>query len=533
MTVVRATQRQVELQREVDWRRCQVDEAFFLESFWKIRVPGKGLQPFVLRSAQVEVLRVWSDERYSIALKARQIGFSTLAAAHAAWLAAFHPDRYVVMLSRTERDAQKLLMKAKTGWKHLPEWLLARAPQLVDNNLAKMTWENGSAVESLPSASDPARGEAVDLVIVDEWAFLPNAEEAWASIEPVTDIGGRVIGISTANGSGNFFHGFYLDAKSGKSQFKSIFYPWHAVDSRDDAWYASKAASMLDWQLHQEYPSDDVECFIKSGNPVFDVDGLRAGLSPPVDRGFLIPRNDTGGSRNSDWLSAPEGPLRVWERPRVGVSYVIGADVAEGLEHGDFSSVHVIDTLSGLVAAKWHGRVAPDLLGAEVLWFLGWWYNAALIGPEVNNHGLTTCNALRDKSYPNIYYRVSYDERTLKQQRKIGWRTQSNTKPLMVDELAKALRDEITLRDAETLVELETFVRDGNGKMHGSPHDDQVISLGIANQMRKFSFTPQGTQGSAEYMTMGWLVAELDAEEAAAHVGVVGLQSRRNAAAYG
>ena len=32
-------------------------------------------------------------------------------------------------------------------------------------------FENESAIESLPSGSDPARGESVYLVIVEEWAL--------------------------------------------------------------------------------------------------------------------------------------------------------------------------------------------------------------------------------------------------------------------------------------------------------------------------------------------------------------------------
>ncbi|MBF0456721.1 MAG: hypothetical protein HQK99_02380 [Nitrospirae bacterium] len=33
----------------------------------------------------------------------------------------------------------------------------------------------------------------------------------------------------------------------------------------------------------------------------------------------------------------PQGRLKIWEKPMSGHPYVIGADVAEGLEHGDFS----------------------------------------------------------------------------------------------------------------------------------------------------------------------------------------------------
>ena len=137
-----------------------------------------------------------------------------------------------------------------------------------------MGFDNGSLVTSMPSASDPARGESATLVVVDEWAFLPNPEEAWASIEPVADVGGRIIGLSTANGSGNFFHELWVGSETGTNKFKPMFFPWSATEDRDESWYESKQESMLPWQLAQEYPTTPEEAFIKSGNPVFDLHAL-------------------------------------------------------------------------------------------------------------------------------------------------------------------------------------------------------------------------------------------------------------------
>jgi hypothetical protein len=76
----------------------------------------------------------------------------------------------------------------------------------------------------------------------------------------------------------------------------------------------------------------------------------------------------------------------------------------------------------------------------------------------------------------------------------LGWRTTAASKPLAIDELAKALRDaDLGLMDANTVAELRTFVREENGKMHGSPHDDRVMALAIANQMLKHVWLPEYT----------------------------------------
>ena len=266
--------RLTELQREAEWRRCTEDEPYFLRKYWHIAHPAHGRILFDLRDAQSAALTHWDNHRYSLTLKARQIGWSTLVAAHQFWLAFFHPDQNIIDLSRTEREAVQLLRKTKYGFSHLPRWMVDRGPRSLVEHQQRMFFGNGSQIVSMPSASDPARGESATLIVVDEWAFLPNPEEAWSSIEPVADVGGRIIGLSTANGSGNFFHHLWVGSSTGNNKFEPMFYPWSATEDRDDAWYESKVESMLPWQLAQEYPTTPEEAFVKSGNPVFDLDVL-------------------------------------------------------------------------------------------------------------------------------------------------------------------------------------------------------------------------------------------------------------------
>ena len=281
--------RLTELRQEAEWRHCVADESYFLRKYWNIAHPAHGRILFDLRHAQSEALKRWANNRYSLTLKARQIGWTTLVAAHQFWLAFFHDDQNIIDLSRTERESVLLLKKTKYGFKHMPDWLLERGPDSIVEHQQRMGFSNGSQISSMPSASDPARGESASLVVVDEWAFLPNPEEAWASIEPVADVGGRIIGLSTANGSGNFFHQLWVGATTGNNRFDSMFFPWSASEDRDISWYESKKDAMLPWQLAQEYPTTAEEAFVRSGNPVFDLDVLE-GMSIHLkhgEQGFL------------------------------------------------------------------------------------------------------------------------------------------------------------------------------------------------------------------------------------------------------
>jgi len=484
---------------EFNYRKCrgpenatvdQLSEAFsfFCENYVYIKHPNRGRIQLNLRDAQRETVHAWLGNRNTIVLKARQIGFSTLAASYAFWLTFFWPDRFIVMLSKTEREAAKLLSKAKYIYKFLPDFIRMSGPELIQNNVLKMSFNNDSVIESLPSANEPARGESVYLAIIDEMAFLPNPEEAWASIEPIADVGGRVICLSTAKGEGNIFFNLWHGSQTGTNRFKGIFFPWSAAD-RDQAWYDAQKAELPMWQLHQEYPSNPEEAFIRSGRPVFDIDALQKMATEAPKKGFNKKLTD---ARHAYIFESSGGPLSVWALPQYGAVYAIGADVAEGLARGDYSAAHVIDAKSGQIVAHWHGHVDPDRFGEDVLYALGYFYNEALIGVESNNHGLTTLTSLNKSGYNNIFRQRQLNIRHAEATEKLGWRTTTLSKPLAIDELNANIRDGVLdLRCELTIAELKTFVRDDNGSTHGSPHDDRVMSLAIANQMLKYCWLPE------------------------------------------
>ena len=455
----------------------------FCEEYVHIRHPEFGRIKFQPFEAQVEAVSSWLSVRYSLVLKARQIGFSTLVAIFALWNAAFHADRPILMLSRTEREAIKLLQKAKYAWQYLPEWMKFRIGPM-NATQTKMEFTNGSYIESLPSASDPARGESAFLIIVDELAFLQNSEEAWSAIEPVADVGGRVIMLSTANGEGNLFHKLWVESTAGNNRFEALFFPWSA-NGRDKDWYDAKSQDLPDWQMAQEYPDNAEDAFLRSGRPVFDLRLLREiEVRPPILKGSFLDNGE---------LIEDGGNVSIWQHPQADERYVIGVDVAQGFEHGDYSSVHVIACRSQKMVATWHGHIDPDLLGSVILPRIGRYYQQALIGVESNQHGLTTLKYLQASKYFPIYYERSPKYKKSKPTDVLGFRTSQSSKPLIIDNLAESLRSGLDMPDELTMAELKTFTRDDKAKMSGSPYDDRTMSLAIANYMRKFAFFAEFT----------------------------------------
>ena len=496
-------------QAELEWRRCAADPVWFFEKYWIIPYPipdenGNRFRPFILREPQLQVLQVWLAGEDSITLKARQIGWSTLAAAYAFWQAFFHDDFKCLLLSKGERESIVLLAKAKYGFKKLPQWMKDRGPSLQDNTQQKMTFSNDSVIESLPSGSDPARGYTGNLLLADEFAFLANPAEAWASMEPVTDVGGQKVVLSTANGYGNLFHDLWVKAVAGISSLVPSFYGWDAVPERDQAWYEQKRAELPGWQLAQEYPSNPDEAFAKSGNMVFPYDLIK-------DLPIQVPSQEfelVGGA----FTATVDGRLQVWEPPQAGGVYTMGGDPAEGLGHGDYSSADIL-THDGIQVAHWHGHIPPDDFGV-VLDALGRWYNNALAIPEVNNMGIATVITMRNLGYPNLWVREQPNKVRTQLQDEYGFKTTRITKPLIIENLHSSMRTDLVVRCERTQIELKEYVRDDHGRTNGSPFDDAVMSLALADYGRGFVHEPRyQSKPVVQEFSGEWWGKQLDPEQ--------------------
>jgi len=145
--------------------------------------------------------------------------------------------------------------------------------------------------------------------------------------------------------------------------------------------------------------------------------------------------------------------------------------------------------LSGEFVAEYWGHPDPDLLAKE-LYMLGLFYNEAWIAVESNNHGISTLLTLRNgsarhrmKPYKYLYYKEVYDERTRRRTRKLGWRTDAVSKPLIIDSYVEQVRDFLVrIPNMEMCRELLTYVRDAKGKMGAIPGtlDDRVMAGAIA-----------------------------------------------------
>jgi len=207
------------------------------------------------------------------------------------------------------------------------------------------------------------------------------------------------------------------------------------------------------------------------GRCAFDAEGLRKlreSATPAVNRRSVL-----------------GGEILIWEPPLPSAGYIISCDAAEGLEHGDNGVVHVLRRdITPKLVASYAGKMDPDELGRLALG-LADEYNEAWIVIEMNNHGFAVMSVIRQASYANIYTEKSFDKWGMKESRKWGWYTNSVSRPILVDEIARCVRDQsIEVPDIETLSEMGTFIINAKGKAEAQSgcKDDRVIALGLGLQ---------------------------------------------------
>lgn len=493
--------------------------------------------------------------RYII-LKARQLGMSTFTEGYIFHDTATRELVNSLIIAHEEKATTNLFNMSKLFYEELPMPLkpmtkYANSKELIfenpTNDVAQKLENPGLRSKitlATAGTSDTARSGTFHNVHVSELAFFPNPQNTMtALLQCVPDEPNTFVCLeSTANGIGGYFYDMWNDAVAGKNDFTPIFFPWfddsnYSTEFEDDIireefikevevlrpdengnmlhtdeWLLKEQFSLTYEQLYwrkktiankcggdidmfkQEYPATPDEAFISSGRPKFNLKAVKEyelACCEPKFTGEIV-----GTSQHSKLIESEKGALKIWIFPEKNGKYYIGADVAEGLEKGDYSVAEIVDENLN-VCAKYRGHIDPDLFG-EYLVKLGYLYNSAYIAVEKNNHGLTTLKSMLRQDYYNIFYTKQYDKVNDTMTKKIGWTTTSKTKPYAIDKLAEYIREHFFgLWDLDVVQELYTYVIDDKGRTNAQEgkHDDCVMALAIALQAflegRSDDYTPE------------------------------------------
>lgn len=457
------------------------DPKYYLEHFCKIKAKTPGLIPFILNEVQKDLFNTLRQHSRVIFTKARQIGGSTAVAGFIYHKTITTPGTNSALVGYNSDLTAELLDKIKTFWRTTPKEL---RPTIKYNSKYEISFPKvDSKILVLPSTENLGRGYSIHNCLLTELAFWEKAEEKMMAIENSVPIDGLIVVESTPNGQGNLFHKMYMsDNDYAKKQYG---WWWH---------YSPEEIEIIKKRMNnpQKFAQEYGLEFLASGRSVFDQDVIRRQRVNILNVGDAVTNEDGSTS-----FVREEDGLRIYKNPKSDGIYVCGVDVAEGVEGGDYSVAIIWDRKTGEEVAFYRGLCAPDQFGV-MLSNWGRKYNNALMVVEINNHGLTTVTLLKQHMYPSLYFRPKqFDMMGMQYTDRIGWKTTKLTRPLLIDDLAQAMRDKIlTVHSKEILDEMTMFIYDRNNNMVAAEgtHDDCIFSSGIAYQGFKILYDKELTQ---------------------------------------
>ncbi len=463
--------------------QCGKDPAYFINNYCRISHPLKGLVPFKTYPYQDDLLTDFNDYRFTVILKARQLGISTIVAGYVIWMMIFHRDKNILVMATKFSTAANLVKKVKSMMRNLPDWI--KISNIKIDNRTSFELSNGSQIKATSTSGDAGRSEALSLLVIDEAAHVEGLEELWTGLYPTLSTGGRCIALSTPNGVGNWFHKTYVDADNGENDFYPVSLPWDVHPERDADWFNKETKNMSRRQIAQE-----LECnFNTSGETVIhpdDVAWLTETIRDPVYR--------AGHDRNF-WI---------WEKYKEGETYLLVADVARG-DGADNSTFHIIKLSTMEIVAEYQGKPNLDMY-SNILFQTGHEYGKCLLVVENNGIGISILEKLIDLGYPNLYYSIKGTHEFVEsyQGQQInnavpGFTTSSKTRPLIVAKMEEFIRNRlINIYSSRLVNEIKTFIwYNGKPQAMRSYNDDLVMSLAIACWVRDTAL--QVNQKDVEY----------------------------------
>jgi Terminase large subunit, T4likevirus-type, N-terminal/Terminase RNaseH-like domain len=446
-----------------EYIKCSEDPIYFIETYMKIININEGLVSFKLYDYQKEMVIAMKENRFNIIATARQAGKSTVTCGFILWYIIFHTDKTVALLANKGETAREILGRVQLAYEHLPRWLQHGVKEW---NKGSFELENNSRVIAAATSKDGIRGYSINLLFIDEAAFIENWEDFFTSVYPTISSGleSKIVLVSTPNGL-NHFYALWINAKDNKNGYHPIQVMWNEVPGRDEKWKQDTLASMnFDTEkFEQEYC---VEFMGSSGT-------LIAGWKLKE----LVPQMPI----------FKENGVYQYEQVQANHAYAIIADVSRG-KSLDYSAFHVIDVtqMPYKQVCVYRNNTITPLDYAAVIHKTAKTYNNATVLVEINDIGEQVGQSL---NYDYEYEGVLQTESAGRAGKRItqtggpgvdwGIRTTKIVKNSGCSILKLLVeQNQLIINDFYTIEELATFSRKGQSyEAEEGKHDDLVMGL--------------------------------------------------------
>ena len=496
-----------------DRQRALSDDVYWIESLLSVNTKNQTIIPFKLNGFQRFYMdwRARSTSGRRVIVKSRQITCSTIIKAKNLKKAVTIPATKILTMTHHD-EATQLFRLVVREWCHQLENLRMLPPVEKDSDdILSFKGLNSSMIFTTAGGKLGGRAATYTTVHASEIAHWPkDPGPIIGSILPSIPQfpAGEIDMESSPKGAAGPLYEYYGDAKIGANEWDYTFWEWwkqeeyrrrvpqgfeptieesrllskHHLDLEQIAWrrwtkQEMKRTATLGIQdsgglFPQEYPEDDISCFMAGTDIVIDSEALTTYIAR-IEEPFV----------------SEEG-WDIWEKWQPGDPYVITADPSRG--KSDWGAAHIINFKTNSVVARLHVRVIPshftDLLykGAKM-------YGLPLMVIETPGPGEEVIGRIQSPpfNYPNLYYHLN--EVTGKISNEPGWPQNQHTRTLVIGALqhwlnACALKcgDERTVREMTSL----TWHRAGQLKRIDraeaaiGTHDDLALSLGIGLAVR-------------------------------------------------
>ena len=433
-----------------EYTLCMEDPAYFAKNYIKIINLDEGLVDFDLWPYQERMFKQWEENRFNIVLACRQSGKSISSVVYILWYALFHADQSIAILANKGSTARSLLGRITLALENLPFFL---QPGCKSMNKGTIEFSNNSRIITASTSSSSIRGESINLLFLDEFAFIDNDAEFYTSTYPVVSSGTKtkIIITSTANGVGNVYHKLWEGANAKLNAFVPLRVDWDDVPGRDEEWKAQTIANTSELQFQQEYGNS----FHGKGNTLIDSAALLKQMP-------------------GELLSIKES-VYIYETPVPEHNYIMTVDVGKGRGQ-DFSTWTIFD-----VSVKpfkqvcvFHNNEISPMIFPDLIYKYATAYNEAYVIVENNDAGQIVCNGL--------YYELEYENMFLESSVKaagIGVTMSAKVKRIGCSTIKDLIEeDKVTIVHGESIKEMTTFIIRGNSyEASGTNNDDLMMNL--------------------------------------------------------
>ena len=435
-----------------EYARCMTDPAYFARKHCKIISLDQGLVPFELYPYQQKMFEAFNEHRFNIVLACRQSGKSISACAYLLWFALFHSEKTVAVLANKGATAREMLSRITLMLENIPFFLQPGAKAV---NKGSLEFSNNSRIIAAATSGSSIRGLSVNLLYLDEFAFVERANEFYTSTYPVVSSGKdtKIIVTSTANGIGNTFYKIWEGATQGVNEFTPFRVDWWDVPGRDEQWKEQTIANTSQLQFDQEFGNT----FFGTGDTLINAETLMSFRAQPYKQ------------------SLEGGDFLVYQGPEKDHDYIMTVDVSKGRGQ-DYSTFNLIDISVRpfkQVAVYRNNTISP-LLFPNIIYKYAKGYNNAYVVVEANDQGSVVCNGLYyDLEYENVHVSSSIKANA------IGIEVNRKVKRLGCSAIKDLLENKkLNIIDENTIMETSTFVARGQSyEASEGNHDDLMMNL--------------------------------------------------------